>query len=55
MPFAGPVALVSGVAVLVNSRGSGPELLAMLEDVDPAVVLADSERTAAIRGQLEEL
>ncbi|WP_370073252.1 AMP-binding protein [Novosphingobium sp. THN1] len=38
-----------GVAVLVNSRGSGPELLAMLEDVDPAVVLADSERAAAIR------
>jgi long-chain acyl-CoA synthetase len=38
-----------GVAVLVNSRGSGPELLAMLEDVDPAVVLADSERASAIR------
>src|SRR3990167_5559880 len=38
-----------GVAVLVNSRGSGPEVLAMLEDVDPAEVLADSERTAAIR------
>lgn len=37
-----------GVAVLVNSRGSGPELLAMLEDVDPAVVLADAERAAAI-------
>jgi len=29
-----------GVAVLVNSRGSGPELLAMLEDVDPAVCCA---------------
>ncbi|HQS67980.1 MAG: AMP-dependent synthetase [Novosphingobium sp. 28-62-57] len=38
-----------GVAVLVNSRGSGPELLAMLEDVDPAVVLADGERAVAIR------
>ena len=38
-----------GVAVLVNSRGSGPEVLGMLEDVDPAVVLADSERAAAIR------
>ncbi|NLR73118.1 acyl--CoA ligase [Novosphingobium sp. ERN07] len=38
-----------GVAVLVNSRGSGPELLAMLEDVDPAVVLADSERAEAMR------
>ncbi|MCC6942546.1 MAG: acyl--CoA ligase, partial [Novosphingobium sp.] len=38
-----------GVAVLVNSRGSGPELLAMLEDVDPAVVLCDAERAVAIR------
>lgn len=38
-----------GVAVLVNSRGSGPELLAMLEDVDPAVVLCDAERAGAIR------
>ena len=38
-----------GVAALVNSRGSGPELLAMLEDVDPAVVLADGERAEAMR------
>ncbi|ABP64458.1 AMP-dependent synthetase and ligase (plasmid) [Novosphingobium aromaticivorans DSM 12444] len=38
-----------GVAVLVNSRGSGPELLAMLEDVDPAVVLADTDRADAVR------
>lgn len=38
-----------GVAVLVNSRGSGQELLAMIEDVDPAVVLADTERACAIR------
>ena len=30
-----------GVAVLVNSRGTGPELIGMIEDVDPAVVLAD--------------
>ncbi|MFY7837153.1 MAG: class I adenylate-forming enzyme family protein [Novosphingobium sp.] len=38
-----------GVAALVNSRGSGPELLAMLEDVAPAVVLADGERAEAMR------
>lgn len=37
-----------GVAVLVNSRASGPDLMAMLEDVDPVVVLADSERASAI-------
>lgn len=40
---------VGGVAVLVNSRGSGPELRAMLDDVAPAVVLADSPRAEAIR------
>lgn len=38
-----------GVAVLANSRGSGPELLAMLDEVDPAVVLADTDRAVAIR------
>jgi len=37
-----------GVAVLLNSRGSGPELLDMLDDVDPAVVLADRERARTI-------
>lgn len=37
-----------GVAVLVNSRGSGPELIGMIEDVDPAVVLADGERARLI-------
>ncbi|MFN3470694.1 MAG: class I adenylate-forming enzyme family protein [Novosphingobium sp.] len=42
------VVKAGGVAVLVNSRGSGPELRAMLDDVAPAVVLADSERAAAI-------
>ncbi len=36
------------VAVLVNSRGSSAELLAMLQDVDPAVVLCDTERADAI-------
>lgn len=38
-----------GVAVLVNSRGSGPELRAMIDEVDPAVVLADEERAPLIR------
>jgi acyl-CoA synthetase (AMP-forming)/AMP-acid ligase II len=38
-----------GVAALVNSRGSGPELRAMVEDVSPAVVLADRERAHALR------
>ncbi|MDE2410878.1 MAG: acyl--CoA ligase [Sphingomonadales bacterium] len=38
-----------GVAVLVNSRGSGPELAAMIEDVDAKVVLADGERASLIR------
>ncbi|MEO0030320.1 MAG: hypothetical protein RIS94_78 [Pseudomonadota bacterium] len=38
-----------GVAVLLNSRGSGPELLAMIAEVDPAVVLADSERAGLMR------
>jgi acyl-CoA synthetase (AMP-forming)/AMP-acid ligase II len=37
-----------GVAVLLNSRGSGPELLAMLEDVYPVVVLADAERVRTL-------
>jgi acyl-CoA synthetase (AMP-forming)/AMP-acid ligase II len=38
-----------GVAVLLNSRGSGPELLAMIEEADPAVVLADTARAEVIR------
>ena len=38
-----------GVAALVNSRGSGPELRAMIEDVTPAVVLADRSRARALR------
>ncbi len=38
-----------GIAVLMNSRASGPELLAMLEDTEPAVVLVDGERGRAIR------
>lgn len=38
-----------GVAALVNSRGAGSELRAMIEDVEPAVVLADGERARLIR------
>ncbi|MBC2660187.1 acyl--CoA ligase [Novosphingobium flavum] len=38
-----------GIAVLMNSRASGPELVAMLEDTAPAVVLVDAERGQAIR------
>ncbi|MBU6392940.1 MAG: AMP-binding protein [Sphingomonadales bacterium] len=38
-----------GVAVLVNSRAAGPELLAMIMDTDPAVVLADAASAAALQ------
>jgi long-chain acyl-CoA synthetase len=38
-----------GIAALLNSRGSPAELVAMIEEVTPAVVLADSERAALIR------
>jgi long-chain acyl-CoA synthetase len=38
-----------GVAALLNSRGSPSELAAMLDEVTPAVVLADSRRAGLIR------
>ncbi|MFM2301193.1 MAG: hypothetical protein RLZZ84_929 [Pseudomonadota bacterium] len=38
-----------GVAALLNSRGSPTELVAMLDDVTPALVLADSQRATLIR------
>ncbi len=38
-----------GVAALLNSRGSPAELVAMLDDVTPTLVLADSQRAALIR------
>lgn len=38
-----------GIAALLNSRGSPEELVAMLDDVTPALVLADSRRAALIR------
>ncbi|MFN5781568.1 MAG: AMP-binding protein, partial [Novosphingobium sp.] len=37
-----------GIAALLNSRGSPAELVAMIEDVTPALVLADSRRAALI-------
>lgn len=38
-----------GVAALLNSRGSPAELVAMIEDVTPTLVIADAERAALIR------
>lgn len=38
-----------GVAVLLNSRGAPAELAAMIEEVSPSLVLADSERASLIR------
>ena len=38
-----------GIAALLNSRGSPAELVGMIDDVTPALVLADSRRAALIR------
>lgn len=38
-----------GIAALLNSRGSPAELVAMIDDVTPTLVLADSRRAALIR------
>jgi long-chain acyl-CoA synthetase len=38
-----------GIAALLNSRGSPAELVAMIDEVTPAVVLADGERAALLR------
>jgi acyl-CoA synthetase (AMP-forming)/AMP-acid ligase II len=38
-----------GVPALLNSRGSPAELVAMIAEVTPAIVLADGERAALIR------
>ncbi len=38
-----------GVPALLNSRGSPSEPVAMIEEVTPSLVLADSERAALIR------
>ncbi|MCZ8324463.1 MAG: class I adenylate-forming enzyme family protein [Sphingomonadaceae bacterium] len=38
-----------GIAALLNSRGSPAELVAMIDDVTPALVLADGRRAGLIR------
>lgn len=38
-----------GVAAVLNSRGSAAEVMAMIEDVSPSVVLADTHRAELIR------
>ena len=38
-----------GIAALLNSRGSPAELVAMIDEVAPALVLTDSRRAALIR------
>jgi acyl-CoA synthetase (AMP-forming)/AMP-acid ligase II len=38
-----------GVAALLNSRGSPAELVAMIEEVTPALLIADTERAELIR------
>ena len=43
------VVRVGGVAALLNSRGSPQELVAMIEEVSPSLVIADSERAGVIR------
>jgi long-chain acyl-CoA synthetase len=41
-----------GIAALLNSRGSPAELVAMIEEVTPELVLADSRAPADPRGRL---
>ena len=43
------VVKAGAIAVLMNSRGSPAELAAMIDEVTPALVIADSERAAQIR------
>lgn len=43
------VVKAGGVAVLINSRAAGPEIRAMLDDLAPALVLADRERAEVVR------
>lgn len=38
-----------GVTALMNSRGSPAELVAMIDEVSPTLVIADAERSALIR------
>ncbi|NIJ18270.1 class I adenylate-forming enzyme family protein [Sphingobium vermicomposti] len=43
------VVRLGGVAALLNSRGSAAELSAMVDEVTPDLVLADTERAALLR------
>ncbi|SNS80302.1 Acyl-CoA synthetase (AMP-forming)/AMP-acid ligase II [Sphingomonas laterariae] len=40
---------LGGVAVLVNSRGTGPEMAAAIDDAECQLVIADTPRAAALR------
>ncbi|HUD90972.1 class I adenylate-forming enzyme family protein [Sphingobium sp.] len=43
------VVKLGGIAALLNSRGSPTELAAMVDEVTPALVLADTDRAALLR------
>lgn len=43
------VVRAGGIAALLNSRGSPAELMAMVDDVTPVLVLADEDRAALLR------
>ena len=43
------VVRVGGIAAVLNSRGAPDELVAMIDEVTPSLVIADSERAALIR------
>lgn len=43
------VVRVGGIAAVLNSRGSADELLGMIDEVTPALVIADAERAEVLR------
>ena len=43
------VVRVGGIAAVLNSRGAPDELVAMIDEVTPSLVIADSERATLIR------
>ncbi|WP_380872778.1 fatty acid--CoA ligase [Sphingomonas sp. DBB INV C78] len=43
------ITALGGVAVLVNSRGTGPEMAAAIADTECRLVVADAQRAAALR------
>ena len=40
---------IGAIAVLINSRGAGVDMKAALEDLDPALTIADDRRAAALK------